>query len=80
MKAKEMFENCGFYEADEGEKDYILYEKSTLKNHYQIFFSLKAGCVDFRAFSVRTFYNAEFDVYPHVLKAVFQQCKELGWL
>ena len=80
MSAKEMFENLGYTYQEayfEDELDEINYSKNGRWTP-QIHFSLNHKCVSvYREYQGKK-KSSHFDM--KILKAINQQCKELGWL
>lgn len=79
MTAKEMFEELG-YEYDfiqnKNSEDTITYHKDNL--HIQ--FNLISKLVVLQNDTSHIFYNSSlFMINSNLLKAINQQCKELGW-
>lgn len=76
MNAKEMFENCG-YELLQDDMNWLIYSINVGK-WYQL-------DIAFSKFDKKVHLNTQSAVQGHTfdiqeLKAINQQCKEIGWL
>ena len=76
MNAEQMFKNIGY--TKRGFDDVIVYEKVNYLRLYVIEFHLRTEIVDFYIESAAG--NAIKNLDVDELKAINQQCKELGWL
>lgn len=75
MNAKQMFEKLGYKKYASG--DCIFYEKGSIMRHI-IQFNLKDKI--FYSYTACGMANQTKSLTANELKAVNQQCKELGWL
>ena len=81
MKAKEMFEALGYELTFENEYTLTYTTKRFISEEHQIEFykNVKAFCS--KVYSDSPFQGAKpFELDMQELKAINQQCKELGWL
>lgn len=77
MTAQEMFEQLGFIKNKSkcyGD-NHILYEKPVMNGTDIFTVEFKDGYVVYTDSCMRC-----IKIYPDILKAIIQQCKELGWL
>jgi hypothetical protein len=72
MKAEEMFNDLGYKKEIDNELKRIYYEKPIMDKYIQspsIMFELKFKSID-----------VNYQLTIDVLEAIYQQCKELGWI
>lgn len=82
MEAKIMFEQLG-YDLEEKDEKEILYKMKWNDTEYvEIFYvGFDLEHMNFMAFKTVPFENGRpFDIDIDLLKAINQQCKELGWI
>ena len=77
MKAKEMFEELGF-ELTGQDECFITYTKIALVN-YDIVFCIYEKCVEVVP-TIKELPHHFSRIEMPLLKAINQQCKELGWI
>lgn len=89
MTAKEMFEELGYkYQQEKYNDNFISYtliqEVAGYENHYGITFNSKTKCYHCWYYGYdnkgKAFYGMNLSIDIPLLKAINQQCKELGWL
>ena len=81
MSAKEMFEELGYEITFENEYTLTYTKKIFISDEHQIEFYKNIQCFASKRWSDSPFEDAKpFELNMQELKAINQQCKELGWI
>lgn len=78
MKAKEMFEELGWYLDIETNEEQIVYSKN--KFDKELFGFIRAKTITFDTEMESIYLDGVDDISMLLLQAINQQCKELSWL